>query len=65
MSRCDEGPYPECGSCINREHDPFECDDCDDASNYIPDEDDFDDMVRPDDGDFDVMSWSEFKKEFA
>ena len=37
MSKC--GEFPECGSCINREHDPFQCDDCEDASNYEPDED--------------------------
>jgi hypothetical protein len=40
MSKCSNpGQYPECGSCLNREFDPFQCEDCEDASNYEPDED--------------------------
>lgn len=44
-TRC--GDFPECDSCINREFDPFQCEDCDDASNYEPagDEDDSQDMT--------------------
>lgn len=37
MTRCSK--FPECESCINRELDPFACDDCTDANNYEPDED--------------------------
>ena len=33
IRRC-ASPYPECDSCVNREHDPEQCEDCDDASNY-------------------------------
>lgn len=34
MARCDGKGFPDCASCINREHDPFECEDCEDASNW-------------------------------
>lgn len=40
MPRCQF--FEECDSCLNREHDPFECDDCEDASNYIPENDEGD-----------------------
>ena len=36
MSRC--GSYPECDSCLNREYDPFECEECVDADHYIPED---------------------------
>ncbi len=29
-----------CGTCINRELDPFECEDCEDGDNYEPIEED-------------------------
>jgi hypothetical protein len=32
------GGYPECDSCLNREFDPFQCESCDDGSNYEPEE---------------------------
>lgn len=32
MSRC--GLYEFCESCVNNGHDPFECDTCDEGSNY-------------------------------
>ena len=28
--------FPQCQSCINREFDPFQCIDCDNASNFEP-----------------------------
>lgn len=31
--------YPECDSCINKEFDPFQCDTCEDGSNYESEDD--------------------------
>ena len=28
--------FPECEHCMNKEFDPFQCDDCDEASNFEP-----------------------------
>jgi hypothetical protein len=38
-----EDKFPECESCINRKFDPEMCEDCEDACNYEPgdDEEDF------------------------
>lgn len=36
MARCEGKGFEECDSCINAECDPFECDDCDEGSNYEP-----------------------------
>lgn len=44
MSTCAGKGYPGCSSCINMEHDPFECEDCDDESNW--EGDDFGDNVN-------------------
>jgi len=38
--------FPECSDCINREHDPFQCDTCEDASNFEPEDDDWDDSAE-------------------
>ncbi|UUZ75502.1 hypothetical protein LP414_27690 [Polaromonas sp. P1(28)-13] len=38
MAKCDGRGYPGCDSCINREHDPFQCEECDDESNWEGDE---------------------------
>lgn len=42
--RC--GRFAECRTCINREFDPFQCETCEDASNYEPEEegDDIEDI---------------------
>ena len=40
MTRCEGRGYPGCDSCINKEYDPFECEDCDDESNWEGDESD-------------------------
>lgn len=32
--RCSGKGYPGCDSCVNRELDPFQCDDCEDESNW-------------------------------
>lgn len=48
--------YPECEGCINRELDPFQCEDCEDACNFEPYEDDFDD------DDVEDMTIDEFKE---
>jgi len=32
--RCAGKGYDYCDSCINAEFDPFQCDDCDNGSNY-------------------------------
>ena len=48
--------YPECENCVNREFDPFACEDCEDADNYEPEDsaaDDFEESVD--------MNISEFK----
>lgn len=37
MARGNKG-YPECESCVNREFDPFQCDSCEDGSNYESEE---------------------------
>ncbi|MFM0095653.1 hypothetical protein PQQ87_08570 [Paraburkholderia nemoris] len=49
---CNGKGFPECQSCINRQHDPFECETCDDGSNYEPPEDD---------DEVDVMTIMEFR----
>ncbi|MDR9847036.1 hypothetical protein [Herbaspirillum huttiense] len=36
MPRCTGKGYDECDSCVNAEFDPFECDDCEDGSNWEP-----------------------------
>lgn len=38
MPRCNGKGYPGCDSCINRELDPFQCDTCEDESNYEGDD---------------------------
>ena len=53
--KCDK--YPECETCINREFDPFACEDCEDGSNYEPeDDDDYEDTDSED------MNITEFKQ---
>jgi len=32
--KLEMGDFEECETCINREFDPFQCDSCEDASNY-------------------------------
>lgn len=32
---CGSNKYPECATCLNRENDPFECEDCEDGDLYI------------------------------
>lgn len=45
--------YEECRRCVNHEFDPFQCEDCDKASNF--------EAKEPDDEDFyQEMSISEF-----
>lgn len=34
MTKC--GSFEECDTCVNEEFDPFQCEDCEDASNYEP-----------------------------
>ena len=41
MARCNGNGYPECESCINGEFDPFECDDCEDGSNWEGEDEEF------------------------
>lgn len=36
---CGGNGYEECRTCINREHDPFQCEDCVDGDLYEPDDD--------------------------
>ncbi len=48
--------YPECANCINREYDPFQCDDCEDASNFESDSDDDDAFDNSEE-----LSFDEFK----
>lgn len=38
MSRCSGRGYEECDTCLNREHDPFVCDDCEDGDLYESEE---------------------------
>lgn len=47
MVRCNGKGYPGCDSCVNRESDPFECEDCEDESHW--DGDSFDDNFDDDD----------------
>ena len=48
-ARCNGRGYPECRSCVNRQHDPFQCDSCDDGSNYeAPDDDEEVDVMSID-----------------
>ena len=47
--------FPECAECMNKEFDPFQCDTCEDACNFEPYEDDYDDSSES-------MSISEFKE---
>lgn len=54
MTKCK---YAECDSCINREYDPFECESCEDASNFEPYDDDMDDEESS-------MSYSDFVQWF-
>lgn len=47
MSKC--GLYEHCESCINKELDPFQCEECEDGSNYEPedgDEEDFEEDME-------------------
>jgi hypothetical protein len=37
MPRCNK--YEECETCINKEYDPFQCETCEDGSNYESDDD--------------------------
>ena len=37
MTQCEGKGYPGCASCINREFDPFECDECEDESHWESD----------------------------
>lgn len=64
MVRCNGNGYPGCKSCVNRESDPFECDECEDESHWEGDEcedkshwegDDFDDDFDDDDDDFSML----------
>lgn len=54
MARCGGKGYPGCDSCINGELDPFECDTCDNESNWEGDPD-----IEEDDGDagIDTTIW--------
>lgn len=54
--RC--GRFAECATCINREFDPFQCQDCTDASNYEP-EDEGDEPESMDYDDFLILLRSE------
>jgi hypothetical protein len=38
--------FPECESCMNKELDPFQCDDCEDACNFEPYEEEEDASVE-------------------
>lgn len=38
-TRCSGKGYEACRTCINREFDPFECEDCDDGSNWEGEDD--------------------------
>jgi hypothetical protein len=31
--------YPECENCVNREHDPFQCEECEGGDRFEPYED--------------------------
>lgn len=51
MSRTRCQNYECCETCINREFDPFECEDCDEGSNYIGEDDEEMKGVAPSDVD--------------
>ena len=36
MAKCEGKGFEECAYCVNAECDPFECDDCEDGSNFEP-----------------------------
>lgn len=38
--------YPECEYCMNKEYDPLACDDCEDADNFEPYEEEEDSSVE-------------------
>jgi hypothetical protein len=59
MTRCNGKGYEECGSCLNREHDPMQCDDCEDGDLYEPDD------GAGDGDDFEEMDLSEFRQRYA
>lgn len=48
MSKLNSRDYPECDTCINREYDPFACEDCNDGSNYEPEDSEEDDSLDSD-----------------
>lgn len=54
MSKLNSGDYPECDTCINREHDPFACEDCDEGSNYEPED------TEDEDDDFEELPYDKF-----
>lgn len=62
MTKC--GTFPECESCINREFDPDQCEDCDDASNYEPDEEEDMGSVPDDEEVVEEMTYDDFKSMF-
>jgi hypothetical protein len=39
MARCGGKDYPGCSSCINKEMDPFQCEECVDESKWEGNED--------------------------
>jgi hypothetical protein len=51
--RCAGKNFPGCDSCINKELDTFQCETCDDESNWEP-------MNSPDDDDFEELSIADF-----
>lgn len=52
--------FEECSRCVNREFDPFECDDCVDACNFEPYEED-EDIDDSNEEYVEEMTISEFK----
>jgi len=54
-----EDKFPECESCINRLYDPEQCDDCEDACNYEPGDDE-EDFFEDDTEDMTIQQFKDF-----
>lgn len=50
--------FEECGYCINREYDPFQCLDCENAENFEPEEPE--EPEEEEDDDYEEMDYADF-----
>ena len=56
--------FPECENCLNRIYDTEMCDDCEDACNYEPGDDE-DDFFEDDSEEMTIQEFKEFWKNAA